>query len=213
MGEMMQFGPFIMRAVTEWDAQFKNGLSLIDSSLSQELGAARGGRPENISTVEGIQRELDLRHQLSERRRSEIQQLSSAADQFYGGDPLALTLHQQVNKAILRMGRSRNQEEIYRLAQASHEAAYKRRFPVEALGRLNQQTAALRARLANVQRAQAEAAARAAAQRAQAEAAARAAAQRAQAEAAARAAAQRAQAEAAARAEAERAQAEAAARA
>jgi membrane protein involved in colicin uptake len=211
--DSMRFDLFMLTALKQWERKFNAGLALIDSNLNRELAAARGGYPEDIDTVQGVQREVALRQQLANWKRIEIQQLSQAADRFYGSDPLALTHTQRWNKIVEKTRRTRQRQDVHQTALHSHEAAYKRRFASEALGKLNQQEAALRARLADLQRAQAEAAARAAAERARAEAAARAAAERVQAEAAARAAAERAQAEAAARAAAERAQAEAAAQA
>ena len=211
--DSMRFDLFMLTSLTQWERKFSAGLALVDSNLNLELAAARGGYPEDINSVQGVQREVALREQLANRKRIEIQQLSQAADQFYGSDPLALTHTQRWNKIVEKTRRSRHRQDVHQTALHSHEAAYKRRFASEALGKLNQQEAALRTRLVDLQRAQAEAAARAAAERARAEAAARAAAERAQVEAAARAAAERAQAEAAARTAAERAQAETAARA
>ena len=215
-----RFGPAMVNSLKAWDAKFKAGLTLVDANLNQEIANARGGQPEDINSVQGIHRELALREQLSNKKQAEIQRLSKIADQLYGFDPLTLTDAQQKTRILDLLRRSSHQE-VHGTARVAYEAAYKRRFANEALGKLSQHQTVLRARLADTQRAQAEAAeraqaeaaARAAAERAQAEAAARAAAERAQAEAAARAAAERAQAEAAARAAAERAQAEATARA
>ncbi|WP_434677497.1 S-type pyocin domain-containing protein [Pseudomonas sp. R1-18] len=210
--QAMLFGSFMWDTLKEWDKKFNAELALVDSNLVQELAAARGGQAEDINTIHGVQRELALRVNISNGKRTVIQQFSQVADQFYGSDPLALTSEQQWNQLLERMKRSRLLQDVHRLAQHSHEAAYKRRYAAEALTRLGQQEAFLRSRLADLQ-AQAEAAARAAAERTKAEAAARAAAERAQADAAAKAAAEQAQAEAAAQAAAERARAEAAAKA
>jgi hypothetical protein len=207
-----RFNKTMVNSLKEWDAKFNAGLLLVDANLHQEIANARAGHPEDINSIQGIHRELALLGQLSNKKRSELPQLSKVANQLYGLDPLMLTAAEQKSRILDLLRRSSHQD-VQRLARSAYEASYKRRFASEALGKLSQKEAALRARLANIQQAQAEAAARAAAERAQAEAAARAAAERAQAEAAARAAAERAQAEAAARAAAERAQAEAAARA
>ncbi|MBX8614820.1 S-type pyocin domain-containing protein [Pseudomonas cichorii] len=212
--EAMRFGPFMYHTLLDWEKSFQTSLALLDSALGQELSVARGGIIQDTNTIEGIQRELILRGQLMEKKRAEIQQVSSEADRFYGTDPLSLSHKQQMDVVIRLMNGHPRPRELHWFAQTSHEAAYKRRFAQESLGKLASQSAALRARLAELQRQAAEAAARAAAaEQAQAEAAARAAAEQAQAEAAARAAAEQAQAEAAARAAAEQAQAEAAARA
>ncbi|MCV4341889.1 S-type pyocin domain-containing protein [Pseudomonas capsici] len=192
----------------DWEKSFQTSLALLDSALGQELNVARGGIVQDTNTIEGIQRELILRGQLMEKKRAEIQQVSSEADRFYGTDPLLLSHKQQMDVVIRLMNGHPRPRELHWFAQTSHEAAYKRRFAQESFGKLAGQSAALRARLAELQRQAAEAAA----EQAQAEAAARAAAEQAQAEAAARVAAEQTQAEAAARATAEQAQAEAAAR-
>ncbi len=212
--EAMRFGPFMYHTLLDWEKSFQTSLALLDSALGQELSVARGGIIQDTNTIEGIQRELILRGQLMEKKRAEIQQVSSEADRFYGTDPLSLSHKQQMDVVIRLMNGHPRPRELHWFAQTSHEAAYKRRFAQESFGKLASQSAALRARLAELQRQAAEAAARAAAaEQAQAEAAARAAAEQAQAEAAARAAAEQAQTEAAARAAVEQAQAEAAAQA
>ncbi|MBX8478146.1 hypothetical protein K5D38_25515 [Pseudomonas cichorii] len=75
----------------DWEKSFQTSLALLDSALGQELSVARGGIIQETNTIEGIQRELILRGQLMEKKRAEIQQVSSEADRFYGTDPLSLS--------------------------------------------------------------------------------------------------------------------------
>ncbi|GFM86638.1 HNH nuclease [Pseudomonas cichorii] len=184
--EAMRFGPFMYHTLQDWEKSFQTSLDLIDSVLEQELSAARGGVSQDANTIEGLQRELVLRAQLMEKKRTEIQQVSAAADRFYGTDPLSLTPKQQMDVVIRFMNSHPRPRELHGFAQTSHEAAYKRRFAQEALGKLADQAATFSARVAEMQKQVAAEAAARAAEQAQVEAAARAA-EQAQAEAATRA--------------------------
>jgi len=159
-------------ALIKLDEMFKAGLLLVDANLAQELSTARMGTVEDNDTAEGIHREIALRERLAASKQAQITELSATADQFYGVDPLSMTPRQQMNIIVQRMSGSTALADIRKFSQLSHEAAYKRRFASEALTILNEQSAALRKKLAQIQAQEAAAVAAAQAAAAQAEAAA-----------------------------------------
>ncbi len=170
--EALQFAPIMANALIKWDEMFKAGLLLVDANLAQELSTARMGTVEDNDTAEGIHREIALLERLAASKQAQITELSATADQFYGVDPLSMTPRQQMNIIVQRMSGSTALADIRKFSQLSHEAAYKRRFASEALTILNEQSAALREKLAQIQAQEAAAVAAAQAAAAQAEAAA-----------------------------------------
>jgi len=122
----------------------------MDSTLEEELIAARAGAEEDRQTEAGVVFELSLRETLTDQKKLEVEAQSAIADKFYGVDPLSLTAEQQMTKVIERMSSIEQLGDVHKFAQLSHEAAYKRRFATEALTRLEAQSAALQARLVEI---------------------------------------------------------------
>lgn len=172
MPEAFRFAPFMNNELTKWAGTFNASLALIGASLEQELAAGRTGFVEVINTVTRLEQELALRESLMARKIAEVNQVSAAADQFYGVDPLSLNPNEQMKIIVERMKHSSDLSDVHKFAQYSHEAAYKRRFANEMIARLNEQSITIRGKLAELQAQAAQAAAQAAEAAAQAAAAA-----------------------------------------